>query len=151
MIDFANALKDDANIVGLEVLPNSVRVVVRDWREELQVFVFTDVLAYQAISPLNEDLDRGLVEVDEELLTKACQVTEEADVEAYRTFSFVSSWTGAKILKIVAKGVDLEPPPNQVPATVRQESLVKEKDDVDTNLQSWKPSRWNPAGANPAW
>jgi hypothetical protein len=109
MIDFAATLKDDANVIGIEVFPESVRVVVRDWRDRIQVFVFSEVLAYQAVSPLNEDLDRGLVETDEELLIQACQVTGEADVSAYRTFSFVSSSTGAKVLKIVAKSVDLEP------------------------------------------
>jgi hypothetical protein len=106
VVDFETAVECDATIVGIEVLADSVKVILRDWRERQLLLVFSDVLAFQAISPLNEDLDCGLVEKDDELLIQAGSAIKEVDVQAYRTFSFISAWTGVKILKIVAKGVD---------------------------------------------
>lgn len=107
MFDFAKCRLADAEITDVVVVGDELHVAYRDWREQKCVLMFKDVAGYQWFSPEGKPLSHGSVELDDPFLNLACDMADEGHAEDFKVFSFISVWSEAKILRVVAKGVEL--------------------------------------------
>ena len=106
MVDFEKCRLDDAEIVRISVAGDEIHVAYKDWREKEFVLVFKHVAGYQWFSPEGGVLSHGTVDLEDPFLSLACEMADESGIEGFKVFSFVSAWNDAKVLRIVAKGVE---------------------------------------------
>jgi hypothetical protein len=93
---------DDATITKLTVENADLRLFVRNWRDELDVLVFDDVIGVESLSFINSCLSHGNESTDDEFLNRCCSIGNEAPSE-FRCFQFYSAWSDTPILRIVAR------------------------------------------------
>lgn len=108
MLEFAKCRFDDAEISQVLAADGNLIVIYRDWQEKEQHLVFVNVAGYQSFSPEGKALSHATVETEDALLSLACEMAEEASPDGFKVYSFVSAWNDAKILRIVAKDVQLK-------------------------------------------
>lgn len=105
MFDFDGFRLADAEIESIAVDGDNLRVTYLDWQEQRKGLLFRSVLGYQSFWPEGQALSHGTMEAADPLLDLACRISEEPSSAGYRVFSFVSSWSEEKILRIVAADV----------------------------------------------
>ncbi len=93
---------DDATITMLTMHDADVRLTVRDWKDQIHILVFEDVLGVETMGFLNSDLSHGEELSDDGFLNRCCQIHEEASSD-FHCFAFYSAWSDTPILKIVAR------------------------------------------------
>jgi hypothetical protein len=103
MFAFENCKLSDAEILSVESQGTKLLVRYKDWKEIRRTIIFEDAVGYQCFCPEGQALSHGTVEQEDPFLDLAARVTEE-DVSPLRVFSFVSAWSDAKILRVVATG-----------------------------------------------
>ncbi|NRR29602.1 hypothetical protein HSX11_05310 [Oxalobacteraceae bacterium] len=106
MLDFAQCRLDDAEIKNINTDGNQLVVTYVDWQEQERKLVFNDVAGYQCFSAEGKSISAGIVENDTVLVSMACEAADEKSTEGFHVYSFLSAWTAAKILRIVARSVD---------------------------------------------
>jgi len=98
---------DDAEILRVVADRGKLQVKYSDWREKERELVFEGVAGYQWFSPEGKALSHGTIEINDPLLSLACEVAEESSTGGFRVYSFVSAWNDAKLLRVVAAAVSL--------------------------------------------
>ncbi|MFZ5875151.1 MAG: hypothetical protein ACOYXU_01965 [Nitrospirota bacterium] len=104
---FEKCRLDDAEIVEVRVSGDELHVDYKDWCEQDLVLIFKHVAGYQWFSPQGKALSHGTVELEDPFLSLACEMADEDGVGGFKVFSFVSAWSDAKMLRVVAKEVAL--------------------------------------------
>lgn len=104
-IGFTDFRLDDAVITKLTIEGAATRVTVKTWREEQETLVFDDALGIECIAVMNESIHHGVESTDDEFFKRCCAEAKESASE-FRCFIFVSAWTNAPILKVVARSFD---------------------------------------------
>jgi hypothetical protein len=94
---------DDATITMLTMHDADVRLTVRDWKDEIHILVFEDVLGVETMGFLNSDLSHGEELSDDGFLNRCCQIHHEETSSDFHCFAFYSAWSDTPILKIVAR------------------------------------------------
>lgn len=107
MFDFSKCCLDDAEIKSVELKKTQLRVVYKDWQEQERELLFEEVAGYQWFSPEGKSLSHGVVEHEDAFLNLACEIAEEDSAAGFKVYSFVSAWNETKILRVVAKNVDM--------------------------------------------
>jgi hypothetical protein len=106
IVDFDKYRFEDGSIKKLEVENADVRVHVQNWRDEVDVLVFRDVIGFEGYSVINDSLSHGAETSSDPFLARCSTIGEEAEAD-FRCFSFFSAWTDLAILKIIARSFEL--------------------------------------------
>lgn len=102
MQPFSEINMSDAEIVRVETQGESLHVSYRDWREQLNELVFTNVAGYQWFSPEGKAISHAETSEDDPLIEEACNAAEEDSTEGFRVYSIIGAWSGRPILRVVA-------------------------------------------------
>jgi hypothetical protein len=105
-VDFDKYRLEDGSIRKLEVENADVRVHVQNWRDEVDILVFRDVIGFEGYSVINASLSHGAVTTSDPFLASCSTIGEEVEAD-FRCFSFFSAWTDFAILKIIARSFEL--------------------------------------------
>jgi hypothetical protein len=105
-VDFDKYRLADGSIKKLEVENADVRVHVQNWRDEVDILVFGDVIGLEGYSVINASLSHGVETTSDPFLARCSTIGEEAEAD-FRCFSFFSAWTDLAILKIIARTFEL--------------------------------------------
>jgi hypothetical protein len=92
----------DAQITKLSYEDTSVMVSYKDWRENSHSIKFTDVLWFEALLLMGQDLSHGLEQKKHPTIEEMCRKVGESSYN-YVLYSLVSASTDNQILTIVAK------------------------------------------------
>lgn len=104
--DFQKYRLADGCIIRLIAENDNVQIHVLNWRNEVDVLVFSNVIGFSSCNMLNASLSYGTETNDDPLLTHCCIGSEESEA-GFQCFSFFSSWTDLPILKIIASSYKL--------------------------------------------
>jgi hypothetical protein len=105
-VDFDKYRLADGSIKKLEAENADVRVHLHNWRDEVDILVFRDVIGLEGYSVINASLSHGSETTTDPFLARCSTVGDEAEAD-FRCFSFFSAWTDLAILKIVARAFEL--------------------------------------------
>lgn len=105
--NFTEYRANDGSITKLSVVDGDVQVLVRNWREEMEIINFRDVIGLEAYSFSNTALSHATETASDPLLERSCSVGGEQAVE-FRCYAFFSAWADLPVLKIVARSFSLE-------------------------------------------
>jgi hypothetical protein len=105
--DFSTLSIADGCITRLVAERGELRLSIQDWREEVLLLVFHDVVGIEAFRFVNDDLSHADEDCDDPFVTRSCAAAEEKS-DNYRCFAFFSVNSDAPILKVVARSFSLE-------------------------------------------
>lgn len=96
---------NDAEINQIFTEGENLLVNYDDWEGCSHRLYFLGVVGYQSFSPEKIPLSHGIIELNNPLIEKSCEITEESFTPDLKVYSLISAWNDQKILSIVAKGM----------------------------------------------
>lgn len=106
-IDFNNYRLEDGTVSKLCIENAEVRVTIRNWREDIDVLVFDDVIGMESFSFVNSSLSHAEATETDPFLVRSCMTGEESQ-SRFQCFRFYSAWSPTPILKIIARSFRVE-------------------------------------------
>ncbi len=97
----------DAKIKSIATKEGELIIEIEDYQENRFLVEFQDTVAFEAMSPVNEDLSHFIEQSESELLKSTRSNLKDLEPNL-TTFEFFSAWDSRKVLSVVASGYTTE-------------------------------------------
>jgi hypothetical protein len=108
VIKFGDLKVSDGRVTEIVIRGRKLFLCLQDWKERSTAVTFEDVIGFEGIGAIDDDLSHAEESTDDPLIQQVCRQAN-VSIEGYRCFSLFSSWTDKPLLRIVAQRCQLEP------------------------------------------
>lgn len=92
----------DGQVLEVQSTLSDLKIVFRDWREDVWSILFTEVLSFQSMSVEGQDLLSLEIVKEDEFKEKTMTYFQDEDSDRFLCYHFYDSWSDNALLKIIA-------------------------------------------------